>query len=305
MNAPFNFNANIGYLSFLSCTFVYAILSGLLFINAVRQQSRDAHNRLLVLATILTSVWALILAWRSVSSVGPELLWSVELIRSSGWVAFLYALLNRNKLVIQYKYLGFLFVCLAAVLLMHIWVIPRIWISESVARWQEIQFVGQMVVAIVGLVLVEQIYQNVRPEHRWWIKHLCLATGCMFAYDFYLYADALLLGRLNLSLWDARGAIFVLLSPFIIIAAARNKDWSATVQFSRNLVFHSTALIATGIYLLVMGFAGHYIALFGEQWGRVSQIIFMVGAVLVLGVLLISGTIRPQVRVFFCKHFFN
>ncbi len=305
MNETFNLNADIGYLSYLSCAFAYAILTGLLIVNASRQQGRDSYSHLLALAAILTSVWAFVLGWRSVVYIGPELLWSIELIRSSSWIAFLYALLSQNKLVIEYKYFRILFVFVFVALLIHIWIVPRIWVSDSVASWLEAQFVGHMVLAIAGLVLVEQIYQNIRPEHRWWVKHLCLATGCIFAYDFYLYADALLLGHLNGSLWDARGATFALLSPFVAIASVRNKDWSATVQFSRNLLFHSTALIATGIYLLVMGVAGHYIALFGKNWGQVAQIIFMVGAFLILVILLLSGAIRAQVRVFFSKHFFN
>jgi putative PEP-CTERM system histidine kinase len=305
MNDSLNFNADIGYLSYLSCAFAYTILTGLLFVNARKQSSRDSYSRLLVIATAFTAIWAFLLAWRSVVYIGPEILWSIEFIRSSSWVAFLYALLKRNKLVVQYKYFCILFLFISVVLLIHIWIIPRIWASQSVASWLQVQFVGHMVIAIAGLVLVEQIYQNIRPEHRWWIKHLCVATGCMFVYDFYLYADALLLGHLNGSMWDARGAIFGLLSPFVIIAAVRNKDWSVTVQFSHNLVFHSTALIATGIYLLAMGVAGHYIALFGTHWGHVAQIIFMAGALLVLVVLLLSGTIRAQVRVFFSKHFFN
>ncbi|MEE9346014.1 MAG: XrtA/PEP-CTERM system histidine kinase PrsK [Methylococcales bacterium] len=305
MNETFNLNADIGYLSYLSCAFAYAILTGLLIVNASRQHGRDSHSRLLILASILTSVWAFLLGWRSVVYIGPEILWSIELIRSSSWIAFLYALLNQNKLVVEYKYFRILFLFVFIALLVQIWIVPRIWIHDSVARWLEAQFVGHMVLAIAGLVLVEQIYQNIRPEHRWWVKHLCLATGCMFAYDFYLYADALLLGHLSGSLWDARGATFILLSPFVVIAAVRNKDWSATVQFSRNLLFHSTALIATGIYLLVMGIVGHYIALFGKDWGQVAQIIFMVGAFLILVILLLSGAIRAQVRVFFSKHFFN
>ncbi|MEE9413011.1 MAG: XrtA/PEP-CTERM system histidine kinase PrsK [Methylococcales bacterium] len=304
MNESFSFNADIGYLSYLSCAFAYTILTGLLFVNASKQQSRNLHSRLLV-ATVFTAIWAFVLAWRSVVYIGPEILWSIEFIRSSSWLAFLYALLNRNKLVIQYKYFSLLFLFVIVVLLIHIWVVPRIWVSESVASWLEVQFAGHMMIAIAGLVLVEQIYQNIRREHRWWVKHLCVATGCMFVYDFYLYANALLLGHLNGSMWDARGAIFVLFCPFVIIAAVRNKDWSGTVQFSHNLVFHSTALIATGIYLLAMGVAGHYIALFGTHWGRVAQVIFMAGALLVLVVLLLSGTIRAQARVFFSKHFFN
>ncbi|HFD13550.1 MAG TPA: PEP-CTERM system histidine kinase PrsK [Crenotrichaceae bacterium] len=306
MNGSFNFlSAEIGYFSFLTCAFVYAVLTGLLFFNTNKQQLKDTHSRLLISSTLITFGWAMVLAWRTFVVIGPEILWSIELLRSISWMAFLYALLDKNEHVNQLRFFRVLFLVITVVLFAHIWIAPRLWITESVTRWLEIQFIGQMVVAICGLVLVEQIHQNVKPKHRWWIKHLCLAAGFMFAYDFYLYADALLIGQINPSLWDARGATFALLSPFFIIAAARNRTRAVSVQFSRKLVFHSTALIATGVYLLVMGTAGHYIAISGKHWGPVAQIIFLVGAILVLVVLLLSGTIRAQVRVFFSKHFFN
>ncbi len=135
MNDSFTFTADIGYLSYLSCTFAYTILTGLLFVNASRHRSRDSHSRLLVIATVVTAIWAFTLAWRSVVYIGPEILWTIEFIRSSSWVAFLYALLNRNKLDVQYKYFSLLFLFVSVVLLVHIWIIPRIWIRESVANW--------------------------------------------------------------------------------------------------------------------------------------------------------------------------
>jgi len=306
MNGSFDFiSADVGYFSFLTCAFVYAVLTGLLFFNTNKQQTSDSYHHFLLTSTLFTFVWALLLAWRTVMFIGPEILWTVELTRSISWMTFLYALLNQRANVEQFRWFSVLMVLLAAVLLIHVWASPILWPNEPITRWLEIQFVGHMIIAICGLVLVEQIHQNVKPEHRWWIKHLCLATGCMFAYDFYLYADALLLGYLNVTLWDARGATFAMLSAFILIAAARNKSRTVTVQFSRNLVFHSTTLAATGLYLLVMGATGRYISVFGEQWGPVARIIFLVGAVLVLAVLLLSGTIRARVRVFFSKHFFN
>ncbi|MCH9698240.1 MAG: PEP-CTERM system histidine kinase PrsK [Gammaproteobacteria bacterium] len=306
MNHAFNLiSADIGNISFLTCAFVYALLSGLLLISASKQSSQDLHSRLLIFSTMITFFWAVLLAWRTVAYIESEILWSAELIRTVSWTAFMYALLNRKEHDAQFRNFRGLFLLITSLLVLHIWIAPHIWNNETVTLWLDIQFIGQMILAICGLVLVEQIYQNIKPEHRWWIKHLCLAVGFMFAYDFYLYANSLMIRHLNIALWDARGAAFALLSPLIMITAARNKSRSVSVQFSRNVVFHSTALIATGIYLVAMGVASHYIAVFGDKWGQVAQIIFLVGAVLLLVVLLLSGTIRAQFRVFFSKHFFN
>src|SRR5262245_64517780 len=51
------------------------------------------------------------------------------------------------------------------------------------------QIIGPFLIALTGLVLVEQLYRNTTPERRWSVKHLCLGLGGVFAYDLYLYAD--------------------------------------------------------------------------------------------------------------------
>jgi len=82
----------------------------------------------------------------------------------------------------------------------------------------------------------------------------------MFACDFYLYADNLLLRRINTDVWAARGVVNVLIVPLLALAAARNPRWSLDVFVSRGIVFHSTALFGAAAYLLTMAGAGYYIA---------------------------------------------
>ena len=53
---------------------------------------------------------------------------------------------------------------------------------------------------------------------------LYLGLGILFAYDFFLYADALLFKRLDPTIWEARGLASVLAAPLIAVAAARNPE---------------------------------------------------------------------------------
>jgi putative PEP-CTERM system histidine kinase len=71
------------------------------------------------------------------------------------------------------------------------------------------------------------------------------------------------------------------------------------------MVFHTTALLGTGLYLLAMGLGGYYIRVFGGEWGAVIQTIFLFGAGLILMVLLFSGRVRASLRVLINKHFFH
>lgn len=165
--------------------------------------------------------------------------------------------------------------------------------------------VGRLLLALFGLVLVHQLYFSVPADKRWSIKFLCLGAGGVFVYDFYLYSDAMLFRRLDVTIWDARGIANALVVPLIAVAAARNRDWSLEVSVSRRVVFHSAALVGAAVYFLIMAAAGYYIRFFGGQWGPVFQITFLFGAVVLLGVVLFSGAARARLKIFLSQHFFS
>jgi putative PEP-CTERM system histidine kinase len=134
---------------------------------------------------------------------------------------------------------------------------------------------------------------------------LCLGLGAGFVFDLYLFADALLFGRIDAGVWAARGFAHALAIPFIAIATARNKDWTIDIAVSRGVVFHSTAFLASGIYLLTVAAAGYYVRYFGGSWGKTLQVGFIFAALLLLGWLFFSGAVRSRLRVFINKHFFS
>ena len=169
----------------------------------------------------------------------------------------------------------------------------------------EFGFLGHVLLTVSGLFLVENLYRNTRPEQRWGIKFLCLGIGGIFAYEFYMYAQALLFRQLDISLWSARGVVYALVAPLMGISVARNPQWALSVFISRKFVFHTVTLLVAGGYLLLMAAAGYYIKAFGGEWGRVFQVVFLFGAAVVLLALLFSGQMRAQLRVFLGKHFFH
>ena len=159
--------------------------------------------------------------------------------------------------------------------------------------------------AILGMILVEQVYRNTPVRQRWGIKFACLGIGGIFAYDFYFYSDALLLKQINPEIWAARGIINALVVPLIAVSAARNPDWSLGIAVSRRILFYSVALFGAAAYLLAMAAAGYYLRFFGGSWGTVMQVSFLFGAIVLLLAVLFSGTLRSWLRVFISKHFFS
>jgi len=164
---------------------------------------------------------------------------------------------------------------------------------------------GGLLIALAGLLLIEQLYRNSPPESRWGIKALALGLGGLFAYDLFLYSQGLLFNAIDTKTWLARGAVNILFVPLIAIAARRNPDWDLKIFVSRQVVFYSTSLVAVGLYLLLMSLGGYVLLLYGGTWGGLARIIFFVGAGLVLIMMLFSSVLRARFKVFLSKHFFH
>jgi putative PEP-CTERM system histidine kinase len=298
---------SIGAISYYAGFLATAVLSVLLVIS----WRGNPRGRWLIVAAAITSVWCLVLGVQEHFHRFPgRIIWTVELLRSYAWLTFFVRLLSSEKndrSGYDPRMFGFI--------QRGLWVagvaqVSFVWGGP----WLEAQFpglfrpsfelLGHVFLALFGLVLVEQYFRNTRPDLRWRIKFLCFALGAIFAYDFYLYSDALLFQRISPDIWAARGAITALLTPLLAISAARNPDWSVDIFVSRQVVFHSVTLIGAGAYLLLMATAGYYIRVYGGEWGTVAQIVFLVGAFLLLALLLLSGQMRAHFRVFFTKNFF-
>ena len=158
--------------------------------------------------------------------------------------------------------------------------------------------------AVVGLMLVEQLYRGMPAVSRWGLKPLCLALAAGYIFELYLFADALLFSRLDADVWAARGIAHALLIPLIAIAGTRSPSWTLRMSVSREVVFHSTALAGAGLYLLVIAGAAYYVRYFGGDWGRALQMALLFAGLVLLGALLFSGAVRARLRVFISKHLF-
>lgn len=265
----------------------------------------------LALAAFITALWAGVLSYDASHSPHLSLLANLlEILRNAAWFFFLMRLLHVPK-PINRTVFGGMFRASAGlfgfcVLLAMASLYGVMSGSEVAQRLFSMSTIGgRVILAIAGLVLVEQLIRNARADQRWGIKFLCLGLGGMFAYDFFLYSNAMLFKRVDFEIWAARGIVNALVVPLIGISAVRNPQWSLDLVVSRRMFFHTAALLGAGVYLLVMAAAGYYIRVFGGTWGTVLQAVFLFGAAILLLALLFSGTLRARIRVYLNKHFFN
>lgn len=189
----------------------------------------------------------------------------------------------------------------------------QVWLGLSVLCWGAVLFIPDSVKFLFSLflllnlwllVLLEQLYRNADVKVKWAIWSLIIALGMSTVFDFVLFAQAAMVNQLDFSYWYARGFIVAIGMPFILVSTRRIKDWSVDVFVSREVVFYSSMLLISGLYLLLLAIAGYVINYFGGAWGDVISVAFVILGGSVLAALLITEKLRREVKVFITKHFF-
>ncbi|MGB5337475.1 MAG: XrtA/PEP-CTERM system histidine kinase PrsK, partial [Gammaproteobacteria bacterium] len=272
------------------------------------QQGRSRKNAL-KFASIVSTLWlgfTALAIYQGVSFYS----YLVEPVRSFAWLLFLgYILVSSvtDTRLAEQRLRKYIYYAIAFSALLVMLVLYRLFTGPESTNYQgvDLLFAGFLMMSIIGLVLVEQVMRNSHVESRRAVKYLCIGMGVILAYDFYLYSNALLFQGLNVALWEARGFVNAMAVPVLGVAIARDPRLSLDIFVSRRMIFHTTALLGAGLYLLLMGLGGYYIRTFGGEWKGVVQVIFLFGAGLILLVLLYSGKVRANLRVLINKHFFH
>lgn len=304
---------NIGFISYF---FAFAAYFALLVLLVFSWRGRQ-FGTLIILATACTTAWAAISAASALTTIAfsPMLVQAFELAKNSSWCFFLLKTVNHHdadsstldSATLQTSNWKKLFLAGFSLAITLLFVAPLItaYTTLPLSISRDGSLLVWISIAIAGMLLVEQIFRFSEQDDRWAIKYLCLGIAGMFAYDFFLYSEALLFKQVNPNLWTARGFVNSLAVPLIAISIARNPKWELGIHVSRDVVFHSITVVGAGIYLLAMASAGYFIRYYGGTWGGTVQIAFFVGSGVLLVVLLFSGNIRAQTRVLLSKHFFS
>lgn len=311
LQAQTNILSDIGLYSYGIALLAYFMLVILAFITR-----RNPLGIPILHASILTAIWAGVV---TLSSLMPEpqivLMQLTEVLRNAGWTFVLIKMLEQRlrgtdhfltserwPTAFVLTYVALLIAILSAEPLVE-YISPVYDVSSYVI------FGSWLAMSIAGLLLLEQFFRNSNEAELWATKHLCVGLGILFAYDFFMNAEALLFRHLDRTLWQARGIVTTMAALLMAISLSRAEpdqaDAPSGVHLSRHVAFHSLTLMASGIYLITMALAAYFIRYLGGSWGGVLQIAFLCAAGLTLVVLLFSGQIRARVRVWLSKNFFS
>jgi putative PEP-CTERM system histidine kinase len=266
---------------------------------------RNARARLLLAALVFTALWAacsimVTLDGGPVAEIGVN---AADALRYAAWFAFLAHLLAGEGDGVRRRYASSLVVAIGAVL------VARVMLGDPFDELPGLGPRAGLVVglglAVFGLMQLEQLVRRVDAQARWNVKPLAVALAGVFGFDLFFYADAMLFGRIDPDIWLARGAANALVLPFLAIATVRNTQWTIDLHLSRGAVMQSSALLASGAFLLAIAAAGYYVRYFGGDWARALSIELVFAGVLVLALVVSSGRFRSFLRVFISKHFFS
>ena len=298
---------NYNYYSYLTAAIRYLVLT-LLSLMGVKKNPVVIP---LVTALFFAFVWAgysafLIHDNKSFTSISLTL----EIIRNIVWFLLLSVFISRQQftknylLLVKSRFANGLIVLILISLIVEVFDNARYPLQQLLG--QDPRLFTHVIFAVIGLMLVEQVYRNATQESQWSIKFLCLGLGALFMIDFFVYSKSLLFAQLDSLLWSSRGFINALITPLLFISILRLQASKALrITASRKIVFHTTVLLGSGLYLIVMSLAGFYIRDYGGNWGATAQLLFIFLALLILSILFISGKARALTKVFINKHFFH
>ncbi|MDC0661931.1 XrtA/PEP-CTERM system histidine kinase PrsK [Marinobacter sp. SS21] len=295
---------NLSVISHGSSVLAFLMLAVLIASKYLR---RDV-DRTLFLAALVSALWAFSLLgqvlWQQPSFFVRYLL---ELLRDAVWIALLLTLLRdaartghfmgKIRSALSAAAISLLLLLLTSGILEYVFGIAVLDGKTKV--------VGQIALALLGLSLVEQIWRNAGKLGRSSLKYICIGTATLMAFDFFMYADALLFGQISDPFWTARGLVNALLVPLFAVNVVNTRKQPVEFQLSRSAVYHVGTLTFAGLYLIFLAVGGYYVKVMGGDWGEALQVLFITLSMVFFATLITSRRIRARLMIFISQNFFD
>ncbi|MBO1256405.1 PEP-CTERM system histidine kinase PrsK [Alteromonas sp. 5E99-2] len=271
----------------------YLLLLLLLFTS---RQSGVA-KQLLVVAVLSTVLWSISFISFVQSPITGQSLFIADTLKQAAWLLFLSSCIRAqfNSVLGVLKRPETLIILSVPT---AVFIVP--FIVKLDATWFSLL---QTLLALEVLIILELVYRQ-SGEQQWEFKPLVLFLGATQLYEFVLYANTIMIGNFDGRFISVRGYVYFILVPFLVLAIRRIKHWGINIFVSRDVVLHSSLLLVTGGYLLIMSLAGYAVNYFGGRWTTTIEIIMFISSAVVLASVFLSNQIRSKIKIFITKHFF-
>ncbi len=295
---------NISLISHSASALAFLLLAILIGTRYLRRYT----DRALLLASIVSAIWASSLVAQSIWDQPPFFIrYLIELLRDASWIAVLFALVRdaSRTTEITGRIRDILGITSVVLLLGLLTCGALEYLFDLQLLNGKTKLMGQIALSLLGISLVEQIWRNSISFGRSSVKYVCIGVATLFAFDFLMYTDALLFGKLSSAFWNARGGVNALLVPLFAVNMLNTRKQPVEFQLSRNAIFHAGTLIFAGFYLLFVAAGGYYIRTLGGDWGEALQVLIFTILVTFLVTLLMSTRFRARLMVLISQNFFD
>lgn len=160
-------------------------------------------------------------------------------------------------------------------------------------------------IAIMGLILTENLARNVAAARLWSMKLMLIALTALYTYHILGRIPELLGAATPTAMTIAEPLLYLLALPLFVVTAVRNDSLRLKVHSSRRVVFHSATLIVAGVILQGTAAAALYVRHFGGTPAVVLSIVLGFGSLVAVITALATASVRSQIRTFINENFYN
>ncbi|MFZ4108904.1 MAG: XrtA/PEP-CTERM system histidine kinase PrsK [Polymorphobacter sp.] len=279
-----------------------------LAVSALWRDTASAAARWMSFAAAVTALWALTFVL-TVFDPARFAFWltAAGTLRSAGWIGFLVAMLRPtwqrdSRLRFNFVFAGVMGGIVSLQLALDLFGGTFLVLVGESSPIAPLFNILRMTVAVAGLVLVQNMFVNAEDDGRDAVRLLAIAMSGMFIYDLNFHTLAYLVPPPSSDLYNIRGTVFALLVPLLLIAS--REGWAARMQVSRQVMFHTLSFSVIGMYLIAMALLAYGLRLFGGDWGRLFQVTFLFGTIVLGAIILFSPRFRAALRLMIAKNFF-
>ena len=280
----------------------YAGFSARLAAQSYAYRRVDGIGFAMLSASLATLAWSIFAFFVNVLGYDWEMgVQAADVLRYFWWCSFILLFLKKGEMEKQAtnkkKFLAiFFFVFFLSVLLVDL--------LNPISGFMGNNFL-MLIMALAGLILVEQLFRNIPEDSLWSAKPVCLGLAGIFVFDLYVFSQGVLFKELSSDALHARPFVHALMVPLLWLTTTRQKNWIDKIRVSRQVVFHSATLVLAGLYFLFIAGVGYYVQFFGAEWTRALQLGLAFVSLVLAVALALSGSLRARLRIFLNKHFFH
>ncbi|KPL19466.1 MAG: hypothetical protein AMJ92_03315 [candidate division Zixibacteria bacterium SM23_81] len=169
----------------------------------------------------------------------------------------------------------------------------------TLGRW----FLIYLLLSVVAMLIVlENTYRNARQKEG---RHTLYGLMGGLVYAIFLCSQGLLYSRIPSAALLVGSAVITLAGLFIAYDIVRYGLFQVEIYVGRGAVYSSAILLLVGAYLILVGVVGKLVKVIGGNLNLFLTILAAFVMLILLLVLLVSGSLKRRLRVFIDRNFYK